>query len=71
MIITKKCFDCEKEFSFPEVEVFDGLVARPIRRDSKQCMKIWLCKKCRKDAVAGGVIAEEDINIVENNEPIY
>ena len=66
MIITKVCYDCKKEISMPEPEVFDGLVARPI--GGHRYMRIWLCKDCRKDAVKGGTVYEEDIDIVDPEE---
>lgn len=62
MIITMTCFDCKKDFSFPEPEVFGGTVARQIHQG--EWIKIWLCPECRKDAIKGGTICEEDIKII-------
>jgi hypothetical protein len=45
------------------MEVFSGLVARPVDEGHKKYIKIWLCPKCRKDAKTK--VAEEDINILE------
>jgi len=62
MIIDKECYDCKKIFSIREETVFDGLVARPI--SGHRYIKIWLCSDCRKDAIKGGTLCEEDIRIV-------
>ena len=66
MIITKRCDDCGEDVSFPESEVFEGIVARPIKGSDKEYKKIWLCVDCRQDAIAGGEIYEEDIDLVDD-----
>ena len=64
MIIKTICHDCKEELSIPEMEVFDGIVARPVDKRSLKYRKIWLCPQCREDAIRGGTISEEDVNIV-------
>jgi len=68
MIITKRCYDCGEDVSFPESEVFDGIVARPVKGSDQEYKKIWLCVDCRQDAVAGGEIFEEDIDLVDESD---
>ena len=68
MIKTKECYDCGKIFNIPEPEVFDGIVARPIDEEKKEYIEIWLCPQCREDAVEGGTICREDINILNDKE---
>ena len=64
MIIVKECYECGGLFNIPEPEVQEGIVARPIDEEGKAFIEIWLCDTCRQDAIEGGTVCREDIDIV-------